>query len=54
LVKHPPHNKNSKIIKNDLLEFNNPDPHAINRNKIGVQPLPPPNIPDIESQQQSS
>ena len=36
---------NSKIIKYDLLQFNNPDPHAINRNIIGVQPFPPPNRP---------
>lgn len=35
-VKHPPNNINSKIIKYDEPQFNNPDPHAINKNIIGA------------------
>lgn len=47
-MKHPPNSINSKIIKNDEPQFNNPDPHAINKNMIGAkaeQPPKPPNNP---------
>ena len=45
-IKHPPNNINSKIIKNDELQFNSPAPHAINKNMIGAtaaHPLKPNN-----------
>ena len=47
LEKHPPHNKNNKIIKYELLQFNNPDPHAISKNMIGAHPPPKSPFPKL-------